>query len=125
MWLSSRVSVLGFRNLADCEVELGPGLNLFWGANGAGKTNLLEATYMALAGRSCRTRDDREAIAFGQSLCRAEARVTGAGARPRTFLASVSRTDGRRHLVDGTAGGCPRAPVCARRSPSSCPTASA
>ncbi len=99
------ITVLGFRNLADCEVELGPGLNLFWGANGAGKTNLLEATYMALAGRSCRTRDDREAIAFGQSLCRAEARVTGEGARPRTFLASVSRADGRRHLVDGTPAG--------------------
>lgn len=57
------VSVLDFRNLATCEVELGPGLNLLWGPNGAGKTNLLEATYLALAGRSCRTRDDREAIA--------------------------------------------------------------
>ena len=35
------VGVRGFRNLVDCEVELGPGLNLLWGANGAGKTNLL------------------------------------------------------------------------------------
>lgn len=95
------VSVLGFRNLADCEVDLGPGLNLFWGANGAGKTNLLEATYMALAGRSCRTRDDREAIAFGQSLCRSQARV-GDSRGSRTFLTSISRSDGRRHLVDGT-----------------------
>ncbi len=97
------VRVLSFRNLADGEVSLGPGLNLLWGANGAGKTNLLEATYMALAGRSCRTRDDREAIAFGKSLCRTEARV-GAGAdRHRIFLTSISRADGRRHLIDGTA----------------------
>ena len=61
------VGVRDFRNLAPCEVALGPGLNLIWGENGAGKTNLLEATYSALAGRSCRTRDDRETIAFGQS----------------------------------------------------------
>ncbi len=98
------VDVRDFRNLAPCEVALGPGLNLIWGENGAGKTNLLEATYSALAGRSCRTRDDRETIAFGQSLARSEAVVAGAGQR-RTFLCSVSRADGRRHLVDGSPAG--------------------
>ena len=102
--LVESVSVLDFRNLATCEVELGPGVNLLWGANGAGKTNLLEATYTALAGRSCRTRDDRETIAFGQSLSRAEATVE-AGTQRRTFLCSISRKEGRRHLVDGTPAG--------------------
>src|SRR4051812_9563042 len=95
------VGVRDFRNLAACEVALGPGLNLIWGENGAGKTNLLEATYSALAGRSCRTRDDREAIAFGHSLARSEAVVADDG-QSRTFLCSVSRADGRRHLVDGS-----------------------
>ncbi|MQA73013.1 MAG: DNA replication and repair protein RecF [Solirubrobacterales bacterium] len=98
------VSVLDFRNLATCEVELGPGLNLLWGPNGAGKTNLLEATYLALAGRSCRTRDDREAIAFGCSLARSEAVVESSGRR-RNFLCSVTRAEGRRQLVDGQAAG--------------------
>ena len=106
------VGVLGFRNLAACEVELGPGLNLLWGPNGAGKTNLLEATYTALAGRSCRTRDDREMIAFGEPLARAEATVSGDGLRVR-FLSSVSRAEGRRHLVDGT----PAGPDAAERRP--------
>jgi DNA replication and repair protein RecF len=96
------VSVLDFRNLAGFEVGLAPGVNLLWGSNGAGKTNLLEATYMALVGRSCRTRDDRETIAFGQSLSRTEAVVADDGHRA-TFLCSISRADGRRHLVDGTA----------------------
>ena len=41
---------------------------------------------MALAGRSCRTRDDREAIAFGKSLARAEATVAGRGGQRRDFL---------------------------------------
>ncbi len=98
------VSVLDLRNLAACEVALGPGLNLLWGPNGAGKTNLLEATYMALAGRSCRTRDDREAIAFGKSLARAEASIADPP-HTREFLCSVSRSDGRRHLVDGREAG--------------------
>jgi DNA replication and repair protein RecF len=98
------VGVLDLRNLAECEVELGPGLNLLWGPNGSGKTNLLEATYMALAGRSCRTRDDRETIAFGKGMARAEATVEAQGQR-RRFLCSVSRGDGRRHLVDGADAG--------------------
>lgn len=99
------VTVLDFRNLAACEVELGPGLNLLWGANGAGKTNLLEATYTALAGRSCRTRDDRETITFGKPLGRAEAWVSASDGRGHRFLSSVSRSEGRRHLFDGTAAG--------------------
>lgn len=98
------VGVLDFRNLAACEVAIGPGLNLIRGENGAGKTNLLEAVYSALAGRSCRTRDDRETIAFGKSLARSEAVVADGGQR-RTFLCSVSRTEGRRHLVDGSPAG--------------------
>jgi DNA replication and repair protein RecF len=98
------VSVLGFRNLAAFEVELGPGLNLLWGSNGAGKTNLLEATYTALAGRSCRTRADRETIVFGGSLARSEAVVATDGQR-RHFLTSITRTEGRRHLVDNTPAG--------------------
>ena len=64
--LVTRIRVLGFRNLRAQEVELGPRISLLWGLNGSGKTNLLEALYMALAGRSCRTRTERETIAFGE-----------------------------------------------------------
>ena len=110
--LVESVSVLGVRNLAESRIALGPGINLIWGPNGAGKTNLLEATYMALAGRSCRTRDDRETIAFGAPLARAEAVVSGAQ-RPRTFLFSVSRSEGRRQLLDGAEA----TPESARRRP--------
>jgi DNA replication and repair protein RecF len=95
------VSVRGVRNLAEATIALRPGINLVWGPNGAGKTNLLEATYMALAGRSCRTRDDRETIAFGGSMARSEVTV-GGDPRPREFMFSVSRAEGRRHLVDGS-----------------------
>jgi DNA replication and repair protein RecF len=109
------ISVLDLRNLVPAEVALEPGLNLLWGPNGAGKTNLLEATYMALAGRSCRTRDERETIAFGKPLARVQATIAADG-RSCTFLFSVSRSEGRRHLIDGeptTAESAARRPTLA------------
>jgi DNA replication and repair protein RecF len=95
------LATLGFRNLGQVELGLGEGVTLLHGPNGAGKTNLLEALYMALAGRSCRTRADRETIAFGEPLSRAEAIVEDLGER-RRFLCAIDRSEGRRHLVDGT-----------------------
>jgi len=96
----TRLRVLGFRNLREQEVELGPRVTLLWGPNGAGKTNLLEALFAGLAGSSCRTRRDREAIALGEPLARVEVDV-GEAAERRTFLWSLARAGERRHLLDG------------------------
>jgi DNA replication and repair protein RecF len=89
------------RSLTDARVELGVGTVSLVGPNGAGKTNFLEALYFALTGRSFRTSDRRELIPFGASLARAEAVVRDEDGIERRFLASVSRGDGRRHLLDG------------------------
>jgi DNA replication and repair protein RecF len=90
----------GFRNLAPGEVPLGEAITVAHGPNGAGKTNLLEALYFGLVGRSCRTSNDRELIRFGESLARVEVDASDAGER-RRFLASIGRSDGRRHLFEG------------------------
>ena len=95
------LKTLGFRNLAPTELELGEGVTLLHGANGAGKTNILEALYMGLAGRSCRTRADRETIAFGEPLSRAEVAIED-GVERREFLCAIDRESGRRHLVNGS-----------------------
>lgn len=96
------LKTLGFRNLVPAEVGISDGVTLLHGANGSGKTNLLEALYMGLAGRSCRTRADRETIAFGESLSRTEVVLEDQGER-REFLCAVDRESGRRHLVNGSA----------------------
>ncbi|MBA2523406.1 MAG: AAA family ATPase, partial [Solirubrobacterales bacterium] len=44
----TRIDPLSFRNLADREVALGPGLTVLHGPNGAGKTNLLECLALLL-----------------------------------------------------------------------------
>jgi DNA replication and repair protein RecF len=90
------------RSLSDVRVELGEGIVSLIGPNGAGKTNLLEALYFALTGRSFRTADRRELIPFGAPLARAEAVVRDEDGIERRLLASVSRSEGRRHLLDGS-----------------------
>lgn len=89
------------RSLAGVRVELNPGIVSVVGPNGVGKTNLVEALYFALTGRSFRTSDRRDLIPFGGSLARAEATVRDEDGLERKLMASVSRTEGRRHLLDG------------------------
>ena len=95
------VEPTSFRNLAGGRVELGPGITLIHGPNGAGKSSLLEALFLALTGRSPRTRRDREAIAFDADLARVEVEVMSEG-EGRSFLWSASRSGERRHLLDGS-----------------------
>jgi DNA replication and repair protein RecF len=51
-------------------LALGDGLTLVSGANGAGKTNLIEAIYFGCTGRSCRTTNEREVVRFGAAAMR-------------------------------------------------------
>ena len=90
------------RSLAEARVELGAGVLSFVGPNGVGKTNLLEALYFALTGRSFRTADRRDLIPFGGSFARSEATVRDEDGIEHRLLASVSRAEGRRHLLDGS-----------------------
>lgn len=50
----SRLSLTDFRNHAGAEVVAGPGLMVLHGANGAGKTNILEAISLLAPGRGLR-----------------------------------------------------------------------
>jgi DNA replication and repair protein RecF len=95
------LQTIGFRNLTPAPLGLGEGVTLLWGPNGAGKTNVLEGICLALSGRSSRTRNERETIAFGEALARVEAEVAD-GVESRSFLWSVDRSGERRHLVDGS-----------------------
>lgn len=55
-----------FRNYEVLEVEFHPQLNLFFGPNAQGKTNVLEALYCLSTTRSFRAAVDEEMIQFGQ-----------------------------------------------------------
>jgi DNA replication and repair protein RecF len=100
--LVTAIEARPLRSLERVRVELGPGIVSVVGPNGVGKTNLVEALYFALTGRSFRTSDRRDLIPFGGSLARAEATVRDDDGLERRLLASVSRAEGRRHLLDGS-----------------------
>ncbi len=54
-----------FRNYVHTELSFSPGVNVIWGENAQGKTNLLEAAAYLSSCRSHRARYDRELIRFG------------------------------------------------------------
>jgi DNA replication and repair protein RecF len=92
------VETRGFRNLTDARIELGEGVAVLHGDNGAGKTNLLEAVYFGLAARSFRTGNDRDLIAFEQPSARVELELGGGEG---TLLSALDRAGERRHSLDG------------------------
>lgn len=51
----SQLSIHHFRILSAVDIRLGPGFNIFYGSNGAGKTSMLEAIYYLGTARSFRT----------------------------------------------------------------------
>ena len=67
------IRLVNFRNYATADLEAGPGRNIIYGDNGAGKTNLLEALHFCLSGGSYRTLREEEAIgpAADRALLRA------------------------------------------------------
>ena len=54
-----------FRNYGEMELTPHPGVNILFGQNGSGKTNLLEAIHYCALGRSHRTTQDREVVRKG------------------------------------------------------------
>jgi DNA replication and repair protein RecF len=93
------------RNIGTLDWAPGPGINLIWGENGQGKTNLLEGIHLALTGRSFRTRRDVELLPW--------AGASSAGSDPRfeptLAQAKLTRVRGTRTLRVMLAAGGKRA----------------
>lgn len=64
------VSLRDFRSYGQAQLELSHGLTVITGANGAGKTNLLEGVYFGCTGHSPRTANEREVVRFGATATR-------------------------------------------------------
>jgi len=73
----SRLTLSNYRNLASLELELPPGVVVFFGANAQGKTTLLEAIYTLAIARSFRAENEREVVHFGAAAQLEQALVGG------------------------------------------------
>ncbi len=60
----SRLTLNNFRNLVELDLELPPGVVVFFGPNAQGKTTLLEAVYLLAVARSFRAENEREVLNF-------------------------------------------------------------
>jgi DNA replication and repair protein RecF len=89
-----RLTVRDFRCYEQAEVSLGDSVTVVSGANGAGKTNLLEALYFGCTGRSCRTNNEREVVRFGADATR--------------VVVELDAMDGRHELAVGFEPGQPK-----------------
>jgi DNA replication and repair protein RecF len=111
MWLS-QLALVNFRNFANLWLEPQPGVLVFRGPNGQGKTNLLESVYVLATTRSPRTNVDRELLSWRTPadadmaaviapFARLEARVR----RPEGEMHVELTLEGERPTVDGTGVG--------------------
>ncbi|CAM3161941.1 DNA replication and repair protein RecF [Deinococcus deserti] len=102
------LSTLNYRNLAPCTLSFPAGVTGVFGENGAGKTNLLEAAYLALTGLTDVTRLE-QLVQSGEGEAYVRADLESGGS---LSIQEVGLGRGRRQLkVDGVrvrAGDLPR-----------------
>ncbi len=63
-----KLSLLGFRNYDRLDIEFSPYINVLYGENGIGKTNLVEAIYYTGYGKSFRTLKDKNLININSDI---------------------------------------------------------
>ncbi|MBQ3414182.1 MAG: DNA replication and repair protein RecF, partial [Clostridia bacterium] len=61
MWIK-KIKINNFRNYKEEEIILEKNINVFFGENAQGKTNIIEAIYLCSMGKSFRTQKDKELI---------------------------------------------------------------
>ena len=93
-----------FRSYARLELELEPGLVLVTGANGAGKTNLLESLHVGTQGFSPRTRADAQLVRLGAAGARIALTGERAG-RQLELEVTLQPRAGKRAKLNGAALG--------------------
>lgn len=61
------IHIENFRNYRRLDLDVEPSINVFYGENAQGKTNIIEAIYLCACARSHRTSKDRELIFHGEN----------------------------------------------------------
>ena len=64
----NKIKLKNFRNYTEQEIELDPHINVFYGDNAQGKTNILEAIFISGFGKSFRTSKEKEMIKLGEDF---------------------------------------------------------
>lgn len=76
-----KLTLRNFRNYRETVLTPHEGVNLFFGANGSGKTNLLEAIHYCALGKSHRITGDQSVVRIGESFAACGVSVVNSGVR--------------------------------------------
>ncbi len=95
-----RLQLRNHRNYAHLDLVPGPAVNLFIGANGQGKTNLLEAVAMLALSSSPRARREIELVGPVGHAARIEAEVETRGRRLEVSIALQVEGDRARRTIE-------------------------
>lgn len=98
-----RVRFAHFRNLTAAEAEFSPGVNVLWGENAQGKSNILEGIYYFARGKSFRGVPDRLLVQTGEEYASLTLTARGEHDAHDTVLDAVLPRTGRKRLTRGGA----------------------
>jgi len=99
MWIKE-IKLQNFRNYEYEEIEFNPRINILWGGNGQGKTNIIEALYLICISKSFRARSDRETILFGKEFFNIEAKLIQDNQIQHTCKIYYAENEGKKIYVD-------------------------
>jgi len=80
------IELTNFRNIENEKIAFSDGINVLWGNNAQGKSNVLEAVYYFARGRSFRGAKDRDMIMFGKDFAHIAAKCRKSASEYDTTL---------------------------------------
>ena len=96
------ITLRNFRNYRETTLLPHEGVNLFFGANGSGKTNLLEAIHYCALGKSHRVSGDQGVVRLGEEYGLCDIGVETRGSRRKISIRLVpNETAKKTILIDG------------------------
>lgn len=92
-----KIKLRNFRNIEHCEIVLDPGINVFLGNNGQGKTNFIESVMFSSTTRSFRVSNDTAMIRHDSPFASIECIIEDEG--KKIVLSSVIHSKGKSLFV--------------------------
>ena len=94
------LALFNFRNYQEIKIEFFNGINIVYGENGSGKTNILEAIYFLALTKSFRTSSERHLVLSNQNMFRIKGEFESAQGHAFECLIAYALTEGKRLVVN-------------------------
>ena len=72
----NKIKLNNFRNYKEQEIELNNNINIFYGNNAQGKTNIVESVFLCAIGKSYRTNREKEIVKINEPFSKVEVENT-------------------------------------------------